>query len=187
VTVGDEGAGGSDRLFECAVGPLPPLVGLNAVDQAPSQAYIEHGLTADTPWAGLAVDVAVPEAGLAVGTDISVLAIDLDAADGGSEYFLVSVQHTDARRGAELVIRRGNGTGREVARLPLADGVVAVGWPGKAAPGAPLVIAVGGKSYSAPLASGSRARAVRLGYLGLDRARAGGDQVYLVDPTFLAR
>jgi hypothetical protein len=74
-----------------------------------------------------------------------------------------------------------------VARLPLADGAIAVAWPGKAAPEAPLVVSVGGESYSAAVAPGTRARAVRVGYLGLDAARQGGDQIYLVDPTFVAR
>jgi hypothetical protein len=179
--------GDSDRLFECVMGPLPALTDLSAVGHAPEQAYVEHGLAADTAWAGFAVDVAVPDAGLKVGTDISVLAVDLDTADGGSEHLLINVQRADARRGAELVIRRGSGAGHEVARLPLADGAIVVGWPGKAAPEAPLVVSVGGESYSAAVASGTRARAVRVGYLGLDTARQGGDQIYLVDPTFVAR
>lgn len=179
--------GPGDRLFECVMGPLPALTDLSAIGHAPDQSYVEHGLAADTAWAGFAVDVAVPDAGLAVGTDISVLAVDLDTADGGSEHFLVNVQRADARRGAELVIRRGSGAGHEVARLPLADGAIVVGWPGKAAPAAPLVVSVGGESYSAAVAPGSRARAVRIGYLGLDTARQGGDQIYLVDPTFVAR
>jgi hypothetical protein len=179
--------GDPDTLFTCAVGPLPPLNGVNAIGTSSGQAYIEHGLSDDTRWAGLQFDVAVPDQGLAVGTDISVLSVDFDAASGGSEHLLVSVQRTSKRTGAELVVRRGPGAGKVVARLPLADGTVMLTWPGQGAPSAPLVVATGGHSYNAALAPGSHASAVRIGYLGLDRAGRNSDRIYIVDPTFVAR
>jgi hypothetical protein len=176
-----------DTLFTCAVGPLPPLNGVNAIGTSSGQAYIEHGLSEDTRWAGLQFDVAVPDQGLAVGTDISVLSVDFDAASGGTEHLLVSVQRTSKRTGAELVVRRGPGAGKVVARLPLVDGTVMLTWPGQGAPSAPLVVAADGRSYTAALAPGSHASAVRIGYLGLDRAGRNSDRIYIVDPTFVAR
>jgi hypothetical protein len=85
------------------------------------------------------------------------------------------------------VIRRSIGAGREVARLALADGATVVAWPGKAAPNPPLEVSVGGQSYRAAVAPGTRERVVQRGYLRLSAARQGGVQIYPGDPAFVPR
>lgn len=170
--------GGGERLDECVVGPLPPT---NAVQSGPGggpdQAYVEHGLSENASWRGFRFELALPAGGIPDGGSLTLLSVDFDTAAGLGDQYRVAVKRTGSA--TELVLVRA---GEQAAvRLPLGVGDVVLSWGGSG-----LTIAHAGASATATLAPGSRARAVRLGYLGVDAAQAQPAGVYVVDPTFTA-
>jgi hypothetical protein len=171
---------GDGSLDLCVVGPLPPLNGLQgAGSDAPTQAYIEHGLAADASWQGFRFDLALPEAGLPEGTDIVMLALDFDTAAGAGEQFRVALQRRGT--GAALLLFRAGEPASSGVALAVGSGPVSAHWASGA-----LTLSQGGESVAAALAPGSRARAVRAGYLGVNAPDGALGEVYLVDPAFVA-
>lgn len=169
-----------DELQECIVGPLPPLNGVQGAGSgAPTQAYVEHGLAESASWDGFRFELALPAAGLPQGTDIVLLAVDFDTAAGPAGEYRVAVQRGAA--GAELVLFDAGGSAATGSRLPLGAGTVAVAWSG-----GQFVLSHAGGAVSGPLVAGARARAVRVGYLGLNDPQGAQGEVYLVDPAFVA-
>lgn len=173
-------AGGGDVVDHCIVGPLPPPnVVLGGTADAPTQAYVEHGLAADASWQGFRFDLALPEAGLPEGTDIVLLAVDFDTAAGAGAQYRVALRHQGG--GAALVLFRAGEPASSGVALAVGSGPVAVRWASGA-----LTLSQAAGSVSESLAAGSRARAVRAGYLGVSAPQGALGEVYLVDPAFVA-
>lgn len=170
--------GGGERVEECIVGPLPPL---EVVQSAPggtsTQAYIEHGLSENASWRGFRFELALPAAGIPDGGSLTLVAVDFDTAAGLGGQYRVAVQRS---AGATELLLLGAGDGAPSgARLPVGTGDVALSWDEGG-----LTLAHAGASTSVALAQGSRARAVRLGWLGVDPPQAQPAEIYVVDPAF---
>lgn len=171
--------GGGESTQECIVGPLPPLDGIQGgTGDTPTQAYVEHGLSENASWRGFRFELALPSNGIPDGGRLTVVAVEFDTAAGNGDQYRVAVQRTGAT--TELVLLRA-GVDAPAARLPVGAGDVALSWANDA-----LTITHAGASDSAPLAAGSRARAVRLGFLGVDAPQSRPTEVYVVDPAFTA-
>jgi hypothetical protein len=170
--------GGIVHIEECIVGPLPPQVSLqSAPGGTPTQAYVEHGLSENASWRGFRFELALPSSGIPDGGSLTLVAVDFDTVAGLGDQYRVAVQRSGST--TELVLLRADGAAQAAARLPLGAGEVALAWGDGG-----LTLAHAGASASAALAPGSRARAVRLGYLGVDPPQAQATEVYVVDPAF---
>jgi hypothetical protein len=119
---------------------------------------------------------------------VALLAVDFDTAEALGDQYRVVVERGPGSSAGELLLQIGE-SGSEVARLPLPAGEqrVWLAWPTDAAPGAQLTVSVAGSEAVAPLPAGSRARAVRVGYLGLSPGAGASGQLWLRNPVFVTR
>ena len=173
-------AGGGEVIDHCIVGPLPPSnVVLGGTTDAPIQAYVEHGLAAEASWQGFRFELALPEAGLPEGADFVLLSVDFDTATGPAGEYRLAVQ--GGADGSFLALFDATVPAAVGSRIPIGAGPVTVTWAGGS-----FTLSHDGASVSGPLAPGARARAVRMGYLGLNEPQGAVGEVYVRDPSFVA-
>lgn len=172
------GGTGGESLQECIVGPLPPINALMGTN-ASTDAYVEHGLTEFASWTGFRFGLALPQAGLPAGGTLTLLAIDFDTAGALGAQYRVAVH--GAAGGDQLVLSRAGGTPTEIGRVAIGAGPVSLSWNGGA-----LVLTHAGASVGGALPAGSRPRAVRMGYLGVDPPQSQASQVFVRQPAFVA-
>lgn len=171
--------GGEEQTDECVVGPLPPMNVVNASPGATTEAYVEHGLSEFASWTGFRFELALPQGGLPEGGTLTLLAIDFDTAGALGAQYRVAVQR--AAGSEQLVLSRVDGTPAEIGRTAVGAGAVSLSWAGGA-----LALRHAGGAIGDALPAGSRARAVRMGYLGVDAPQGQPTEVYVHDPAFVA-
>lgn len=172
------GGTGGESVYECIVGPLPPSNALMSAN-ASTDAYVEHGLTEFASWTGFRFGLALPQAGLPAGGTLTLLAVDFDTAGALGAQYRVAVH--GAAGGDQLVLSRAGGAPAEIGRVAIGTGPVSLSWASGA-----LVMTHAGATVGDALPAGSRPRAVRMGFLGVDAPQAAGTQVFVRQPAFVS-